>query len=108
MDAGAINLCYASATSIQEGMSRAETAGLVVRWENHRNQIESLRIADMDEVEVPLTYPKPSATHAKLSKESPFIIGVAGGASSGKKEACRMIMDRLMKTGLANRVITIR
>lgn len=42
------------------------------------------------------------------SSNTPLLIGVGGGSSSGKKEVCKMIMDNLIKKKVQGQVIIIR
>ena len=60
--------------------------------------------------DIPLTYPRPVRTKFSVNENGPFVIGVAGGASSGKQKACSMIMDRLVADiqNLQNKVVIIR
>ncbi|KAI8826653.1 uridine-cytidine kinase B [Fimicolochytrium jonesii] len=61
--------------------------------------------SSLNEFEQPLAPLKDSAR-----ARTPFIIGVAGGASSGKNQVCRIIMDRLREvdSSVGMKVVTIR
>ncbi|KAJ3033767.1 hypothetical protein HDV00_005843 [Rhizophlyctis rosea] len=47
---------------------------------------------------------------AEQTHKTPFLIGVAGGASSGKKEVCRMMLDELLERDpeLKEKVVSLR
>ncbi|CAG8637118.1 2117_t:CDS:2 [Paraglomus brasilianum] len=49
----------------------------------------------------------PSADKTTPIRQSPFIIGVAGGSASGKKTVCNMIMDRLRKQAKTLRNVVV-